>query len=270
MKNKLFILLAVAGCIVMSNFCMGFKIAPSKNDDAGFCGGGNFTEESESIAYATKNTTEYKIKSEVPSYYGQIDSTNCANVAGAVLIGYYDRFCEELIPNYKTYIQIGSVIKYRAASTETESVINSLHDYMGTDVGIAGTTYSGFQKGMRTYVNNHNYTYNITEFGGFDFERYKTAVEGDIPVALFLLDYSLIVTGQDSGTLETINSHHFTRAHVVVGYGYKIDTYYNSNNQIITTRTYLKVASGFVEYGMRYLCLDGKSNIENATAVIIS
>ena len=270
MKKRIFALFVAIACLLMSNLFMGSMVVPSYEGNAHYCGGGDFTEESENIAYATKKTTEYKIKSEVPNYSAQLGSTNCANVAGAVLIGYYDRFCENLIPNYKTYIQIGSLVKYKAGSSETEAVVRSLFDYMDTGIGVEGTTYDGFHKGMRTYVNAKNYTYSITEFGGFNLEKYISAVEADIPVALFLLDYSLLVNEKNTGTVETISMHHCAVPHVAIGYGYKIDTYYNSNNNVVATRTYLRVASGFVEYGLCYIGLDGKSTIENATAVKIS
>lgn len=271
MKKRIFALFVAIACLLVSNLCMGSMVVdPSNEDDVSYCGGGDFAEESETITYATKETTEYKISSEVPNYYAQMDATNCANVAGAVLIGYYDRFCEDLIPDYKTYIQIGSAIKYRVGTFETEAVVRTLYNYMDTDIGAEGTTYAGFHKGMRKYVNEKNYTYSYTELGNFNFNNYVSAVEANKPVAIFLLDYSLLVTGSDTGTVQTINTHHGRVAHVVIGYGYKIDTYYNSNNQVITTRTYLRVASGFVEYGSRYLCLNGKSTIENAAVVVIS
>ena len=267
MKKKILICFIAVFALVASNLCMGFKFVSS--DETRFCGSGEYTDESETIYYATKETNSYSIKGEIPSYQRQSDNSGCAVVAGTEIIGYYDRFCEELIPNYKTYIQIGSVIKYRIVSIQTEAVMEELYTLMETDVGTGGTTYDGFHKGMKSYVNNHGYSYSTEDLGNLDFNKYKTAVENNKPVALFLLNYSFAVTGEDNGSSEVIKSKHNTIAHVVVGCGYKVDTYYNANGQVIATRTYLKVASGLNFYEITYLCLDGKSTIYRADAVII-
>ena len=208
------------------------------------------------------------MKGEVPNY-NQINDSSCANVAGTILIGYYDRFCEELVPNYKTYVKIGTAIRYRIESFEIQAVMEELYTLMGTDVGGGGTTYSGFHNGMKSYVNAHGYSYSTEDLGSLNFNKYKSAVDNNKPVAIFLLNYSYAVGGEDNGTSEVIKSHYSTVAHVVVGCGYKVDTYYNANGQVIATRTYLKVASGWVQYGITYLCLDGKSEIYKADSITI-
>ena len=267
MKKKILNCFVAVFALTAVSFCSGFKLA-SQNDTK-YCGSSTFTEESETINYATKETTSYNMKGNVPDYHKPTGSSSCANVAGGILIGYYDRFCEELIPNYQSYIKFASTIKYSIGSVETQEVINTLYTLMETDVGGAGTTYNGFHKGMKSYVNSHGYGYSYDDLGNLDFNKYKTAVENDKPVAVFLENFSLAVTGQDSGASEVIKSHHCNAAHVVVGCGYKVVTYYNSNKQVIATRTYLKVASGMVEYGITYLCLDGKSNIDKTTSITI-
>ncbi|MDE7167731.1 MAG: hypothetical protein K2O28_02650 [Clostridia bacterium] len=266
MKKKILICLVAVFSLVAANFCMGFKLVSS--DETKYCGSGGFTEQSETIYYSRKETTTYSIKGDVPNY-DRLKDSSCANVAGTILIGYYDRLCEELVPNYKTYGQLGSAIKYRSASLEIQAVMEELHTLMGTDVGAAGTTYDGFHKGMKSYVNNHGYSYSTEDLGNLNFNKYKSAVENNKPVAVFLENYSYAVSWKDSGASEVINSHYSTAAHVVVGCGYKVDTYYNANGQVIATRTYLKVASGWFEYGITYLCLDGKSSLDRANAIII-
>ena len=267
MKKKILTCCVAVFALVAANFCMGFKLASP--DETKYCGSGNFTDESETINYATKETASYTMKGEIPCYYKQSNNSGCAVVAGAELIGYYDRFCEELIPDYKSYVQLGSAIMYRSVSFQTLSVMEELYTSMETDVDGAGTTYDGFHKGMKSYVNKRGYSYSTEDLGSLDFNKYKTAVENNKPVAVFLLNYSLAVTGEDNGSSEVIKSHHSPIAHVVVGCGYKVDTYYNANGQVIATRTYLKVASGLDFYNITYLCLDGKSQVYKANAVII-
>lgn len=269
MKKKVLTCLVAVSMLTAVNICSGFKLGQPNKDEKKYCGGIEYIEQSETINYATKETTSYSMQGDVPKYYGQFAGSGCANVAGTVILGYYDRFYEELIPDYTAYVKIGSGIVYRTGGAQTEEVMRKLYTLMETDVGGAGTTYEGFQKGMRLYVNSCNLSYTINSLGALNFEKYKTEVELNRPVAIFLDNFSMKVAGTDSGTTEVINSDLCYSPHVVVGCGYKIDKYFNSNGQIIATRTYLKVASGLNRFGMGYLCLDGKSKIYTATSAII-
>ena len=269
MKFKL-ATLSAAIVIAASNFCIGVgSLGVLNNAQATrYCGSGNVTEISETINFARKETTsDYAMKGNVPNYSAHVDASNCANVAGAELIGYYDRFYEDLIPNYKSYVQMGTMLAYRSAGAETAEVMKALKIYMGTT---DGTTFNGFHKGMKTYVEEHSLTYSTEDLGSLNLDKYKAAVESNKPVALFLGDYSFYLGATSNANGETIKSEHSSVAHVVVGCGYKIDTYYNSEGKVVATRTYLKVASGFDSYGVVYLCLDGKSTVDRATSVIIS
>lgn len=271
MKNKVVVSFVTFLLLFVSNVFVGFtvKFSDKATTELSYCGSGATTEQTETISYSRKETETYSIKSGIPDYYSPTSGTGCANVAGAVIIGYYDRFCENLIPNLKTYMQLGSTVKYLAAKFEISNLIEELKDLMGTDKNTSGTTFSGFQQGMRMYANNHNYTYSTEDLGKLNFDKFKAAVQSDKPVALFLSNYSILTGSLVNDTIEVITNELTTTAHVVVGFGYKIDTYYNSNNTIVAQRTYLKVASGLTKYGLGFLCLDGKSKIEYAISTKI-
>ena len=269
MKNKI-VARFLTVTLLLANICFGFSLNLHVQNAAAtsFCGSGTSVEQSETINYSRKETEEYNIKSGVPSYIGQ-PGTGCANVAGAVIIGYYDRFCEDLIPDYKTYIKLGTAIRYLGETAEIHDLISQLKELMGTDKDVAGTTFSGYQQGMRTYVNNHNYTYNTEDLGKLNFDKYVTAIKNDKPVALFLNTYSILTNIQVNGSSEIVTDERTNIPHALVAFGYRIETYYDSNNKVITTRTYLKVASGLITYGVNHLCLDGKSKIEYAISTEI-
>lgn len=271
MKNKVAVSFVTFLLIFVSNFFVGFtvKFPDETVTELSYCGSGVTMEQTETIIYSRKETETYNIKSGVPDYYSAISNTGCANVAGAVIIGYYDRFCENLIPNLKTYMQLGSTIKYLAAKPEINSLIEELKGFMDTDQITSGTTFNGYQQGMRTYANKHNYTYSTEDLGKLDFDKFKSAVKRDKPVAIFLSNYSILTGISISGTSEIITNELNTTAHVVVGFGYKIDTYYDWNNRIVAQRTYLNVASGLTKFRINFLCLDGKSKIEYAISTTI-
>ena len=161
----------------------------------GYSGGGVFTEQIQTVNYSTKSTDIYSIKYDLPNYHGSVEGeTSCANTAGAVIIGYYDRFNENLIPDFKTYIQLGSILRYKSGTQEIVDLVEQLYVLMGTDVGHLGTTFSEFQDGMEQYVTGKGYTYttaNMFSYGEFNMSSYKNAVEDGKPVAVFLTGYAV-------------------------------------------------------------------------------
>ena len=240
----------------------------------GYYGSDNFIEQAQTISYSTKSTESYTIPYDLPNYFGRVNEvTGCANNAGACIIGYYDRFYENLIPNYKSYVQIGNAIRYRTGTTEVFDLVEELYMLMGTDVNHLGTTFSEFQAGMLQYVANKGYTYSTTNLfvnGSFNIQNYKSAVQNGKPIALFMTGFALLNEITETTNMDTVLSGYSAAAHVMVGCGYKIDKYYNSNGVIQDMRTYLKVASGSNIYGIGYLNINGLGQMDRAISVTIS
>lgn len=244
----------------------------NENEDLSYSGGGEAVNTTELIEYDHKTVDEYSINGNLPNYYGQVGSSNCANVAGAVTLGYYDRMFENLIPDYKTYTKLGSVIKYRGQSAEIEACMDTLYQLMGTDVNQIGTTYSGFQNGMQQYVSAQGYTYNyesVLSLGALDLNKFALAVENGKPVALFLPEYTIVQNIVENENSDLLYAVHIQVSHVTIACGYKVERYYNANGIMIDERTYLKVASGFFDYGIAYLSIDD-STVDHAIEVTIS
>lgn len=240
----------------------------------GYFGGISFTEQTQTVSYASKSTESYTIQFDLPNLSGSVNgATSCANTAGAILIAYYDRFFENLIPNYTAYVSIGSVIRYKTGTEEIFDLVQQLHADMGTDVNHLGTTFEEFQYGMNLYVTRQGYTYvtnNMFTNGSLNMLSYKTAVQNNKPVALFASGYALLNGISESENLDTITSGYSPNTHVMAGCGYKIDTYYDANQSVVATKTYLKVASGTINYGIGYLNINGLGNLDRAISVQIS
>lgn len=239
----------------------------------GYGGGDYFQPQVQTIDYARKaETGNYSIQYDLPNYYGKAGETSCANTAGAVLIGYYDRFYENLIPDYKVYRTLGTSFSYKATSQEIINLTAELHTLMSTDVGKQGTTYAEFQDGMQKYISGKGYTYTTTSvfsWGKFSFDKYKQSVESGKPVALFLSGFAFRVGIEESTGRDVIHNDYCALTHVAVGCGYKQDTYYDSNNREIAAKTYLKVSSGLSGYDIGYLNITGIGNIDKAISVEI-
>ncbi len=269
MKKRVFS--GVAAVMMLFTSALSLGAAPAVEEEEKYCGSGGYVEKSESINYAWKDSSDQDcIKYELPNYTVSANKTSCASTAGAILIGYYDRFYEELVPNFTVYYTFGTGIVYKSLSFETQAVNDELYDLMETDVGGAGTTFNGFQKGMNTYVANHGYTYATASIGTIDLEKYKQSIKSGKPVAIFLENFSFLKGKIGTSTRDDIRTQYVAVPHVAIGCGYLVDKYYNDKNELIAQRTYLKVASGLFEYGISYLCLDGKSKIVQAISVSIA
>ena len=232
-----------------------------------------FTPSSETINYATKSTSTYSIQYDLPDLGGAV-GTSCANVAGAIVITYYDRFATNLIPNYEPTRTIGSIVRYKTGTSEVINLTTELNSLMLIGEPHAGTTFSEFQLGMQTYASQHGgYTYTSTNMftnDSFDFNKYKSAVENNKPVVVFLTNFSMIYSIVEGDGQDVVNSRDCLVSHAAAACGYRVDTYYNSSNNVISTRRYLKVASGIEGYGIGYLNINVGSTISKAISIDIS
>lgn len=237
----------------------------------GYHGGANFVEDSYTISYATKSTTSYSIPYDLPIYYPASAESSCANAAGGILIGYYDRFYENLIPDYQAYYSLGGVVVYKVPGQEITDLILDLYERMGTTNG--GTTYSGFQAGMTSYVASKGYTYTTTDMftnGAFDFTKYKSSIDAGKPVALFLDGYAIYTELQEGDGVDTVVSDVSTSTHVASACGYRCIAYFDTNGNEISTQRYLKISSGLSLYDICYLNMNAYGTINRAISVEIS
>ncbi len=241
----------------------------AKGTRFGYQGGAfDYQEVIYTITYGHKTVTESGIQFGLPEY-SPVTGTSCANTAGAILIGYYDRFHTELIPNYQPYLMVGTSLVYRIGGAAVDDLMYQLKTLMGTDD--TGTTYTGFNAGMSSYAQSKGCTYTTTNLftnNTFDFNRYKTTVDGGTPVAFFFNGYAVGATVNGSGS-DTINNAVSVNTHVAIGYGYKEDIYYDANNNVISTQRFIRVSSGLALYGLCYFNLN-YGTMNKAIAVTIA
>lgn len=289
MKGKILVIAVVLSVLLSGNIFIGSNKAKADEvsltvnaecvadekvyDSFDYCGAEIFEDRTETIIYTRKEiAADYSIQYDLPNYTGKLGETGCANIAGAVLIGYYDRFNENLIPDYKVYKKLGASFSYKAPNEIIIAVMAELHDLMLTDVGKKGTTFPDFQTGMNKYVSQKGYTYvsnDVLSRGSFNIDNFKQSVQSGKPVALFLSGFAFLSSIEEVNGVDFIHSEYCAATHISVACGYKIYNYYNSNNQLIATRTYLKVASGLAGYDITYLNINNLGNIDNAISVEI-
>ena len=215
---------------------------------------GGFVNETESFSYATKNTEMFLINPTFPKYtnVGTLQNV-CANVAGANLIGFYDRYYDSLIPDVTVGYERNNKYTYfpmKVAEDQLQNVINDLYTRMQTNVNAAGTTQTQYKNGLASYINakGYNVTYNsVMTNGSFDLNKAIAQLNAGNPITLFMSGFN-ITTVEDNGSTVTLEKSLFDSTHIAIAYGYEKVTYYNSNGGVIKTQIYLSVSSGI--YGV--------------------
>lgn len=229
--------------------------------------------ETETITYASKNETEYAIKGGLPLYYDTSShKQTCANVAGAIVLGYYDKTYDDLIPNFTSARVIRDRILYNVQTDAVQAVIDSLYVKMDTNSASGGTTVTGFKNGLKNYINEKgkNVTYSVT---GQNSQLNKTefiqSIQNNRPIALFVSKYTLIPIANFSvsSTEDKLNKTKFEGNHVLVSYGLKEVNYYNSNGSLKRQITLLMVATGYWQEPLCYIEFNSNSGMIESYSV---
>lgn len=223
----------------------------------------------EYVTYVTKEEEESFINGGLPRYYDTSGrSKTCANVAGTILLGYYDKNYDELIPDFTSARVIRDRVIYYAQTSAVQDVIDELYYDMDTNTATGGTTIKDFQNGLRKYVNElgRNIAFsNVGNSNGFNYSAYLNSIRNEQPVALFVSKYSLIPIADFgiSATQDRLEKDYYTGNHVLVGYGLKEIKYYNSKGTLQKTITLLMVATGYSREPLYYVDLSDCGYIDS-------
>ena len=260
------LLLALIVCI------MPFSVAKAKQEDR-FCGYGSTlstqSTTTEIINFTNRIPTTHQTVNGVPKYNQISDLQNaCGAIAGAMVIGFYDKYYEELIPDFKTYVGSGT---YRGRdSVHIPNLMRVLYTLMRTNVDDVGVSETDCLNGLQTYVSGKgrslSYT-NVRYINRINETTYTTAMQNNHPVLLFCskMDLYSISLGDSQ---DKIICTTYTGGHVAVGYGITIMNYYNGNT-IFRTDKYINVATG-LGISTGYLKIESTDWCNGAYEVIIN
>lgn len=237
---------------------------------------GEMTVINECFDYHTKTSTPIvQVNSSFPAYFNKnMALTNCcANTAGANLIGYYDRYCENLIPNFVPGRQRGSTYSYYPMGSSTsmqQLLINDLYTRMNTNLTEAGTTQEEYKRGISSYVSSAGYCasfYSVMTNSTLDMNKMYWAIDKGYPVSLSLSGYNISKVEDMDGRV-SITKYSSTGNHIMVVYGYNSVNYYDVFGSLLKSHTYLYVATGKEQIGC-YI-LNNNDVINEAIAVQIN
>lgn len=225
---------------------------------------------SETVSFTTKEETFEETAYGMPIYYQRSTLPNsCGPTAGAIIVGFYDKYYEDLIPDYDPCFSTG---KYKKADkVYIPQVMSELYALMRTNVDDVGVSESDCLNGLSTYVTNRGRAINynkIISSKKVNETAFVSAIHNNQPTLLFCskMDLYLIST---TTNLDTLVKSAYTGAHVAVASGIYTIKYYNGNNNFRTDK-YIKIVTGFSEVPLGYLRLDASDWCNDAVTVSIT
>lgn len=206
----------------------------------------------ETINFTRRETEYVETTNGVPLYEAYL-SNSCGPTAGAIIVGFYDKYYEGLIPGFTGYYPAtGKYKKYD--KTYTPQLMEELYTLMRTNVDDVGVSEADCLSGLRTYCVNKGYsvTYSsVASSKNVNTTSYINAIKQNKPVIIFGGD--TVIQDFDTGsTYETVSNVTIPNNHVFVGYGYYTIKYYNGDNNF-RTDSYLRVACGRSDYNYGFI-----------------
>ena len=224
----------------------------------------------DTVDFARMEETEFELPYDIP-YYSTNLSNGCGAVAGGIIVGYYDKYCENLIADYTTCYESGY---YKLQdSTYIPATIQELYTLMNTNVSGAGVSESECMDGLRAYVKNRELSigFTVVKNASYNFNHttFKNAINNGRPVLLFCDSVDLVDFSIGDTQVKTYSIQTTTIPHVVVGFGYYQIRYYDESDNNFRTDTYLTVASGWSCNNVGYLKVGDSSWLDSGYAVNI-
>ncbi len=220
------------------------------------------------IEYVSRSYDVKSLCHGAPVFFNVGWTGGCAAVAGGNLIGYYDRFYEDLIPNHAAGISYQDLFIYNYADDYVDESISTLYAYMGGSA--AGISEDGFKSGMKRYCSGKGLSCDFTSLksgGKLSYDLVKSCINGGNPLALFLNSYTICST-YEKDTYAEISYQISKGNHVMPGFGYRNVTYTNSDGSTSDYK-YINVTTGWNNPREAYFNIEYCTNIVSAYKVNI-
>ncbi len=213
----------------------------------------------------TETVTQYRI----PLYDATGELTNCCGpVAGAIVVGFYDRYYPDLIANWTPYYTANNRYKL-ADTTYVPAVMEELYVSMRTNVDDVGVSQADCKAGLQDYFSDRGLTLSYSSIESnsvFNYDLYKQSINANKPVLLFCNGVTISWPNFSEQNQNTTFAHQtISGGHIVVGYGYSTVNYY-SGDTIIRTDYFILAASGrssmldaYINVGTTSWLVDGYS-----------
>lgn len=222
------------------------------------------------ITYTSKSiTASHALAYQCPMYTHSPAIGACGSVAAGNLIGFYDRYDENLIPNHVAGKTITGLYCYSIQDDAVVSAITTLYEYMKSDDHI-GSTEDEFIDAVKRYCKEKgkNTTFSsCMKSKKFDYSTAKNYLDNNQPIVLFLAGYNVAEILTESDNSDMIGYFYSSANHIMICFGYRTYTY--TTAQGVVDYDLLKISSGLAEYNTGYFDINFKTTINDALAVNI-
>lgn len=226
----------------------------------------------EQVYYTNREYTYYTTTNGVPLYEPSGALTNsCGATGGAIVVGFYDKYYENLIPNYTSYYTATGKYKSSSSNTYVSTLMSDLYTLMRTNVDDVGVSESDCRNGLKTYVQNKGYSLSYTSIksgSSLNMTACQNAFRNNQPILLFCDQVGVVFVDEYSG-YDNITTLAVANQHIMVAYGYYQVRYYNGSTNF-RTDTYFDVATGLDINTTGWVTVDSISWLNNGYIVSIS
>lgn len=215
------------------------------------------------IEYVSRSYDVKKLSYGAPEFCNVGWTGGCAAVAGGNLIGYYDRYYEDLIPNHAAGMSYQDLFIYYYADEYVNNMISTLYSYMGGSA--AGISEDGFKSGMKRYCSDKGLSCDFTSLkssGKLSYDLVKSCINGGTPLVLFLNTYT-ICSMYEQDTYTEISYQISKGNHVMPGFGYSNVAYTHSDGSTSDYK-YINVSTGWSDPRAAYFNIEYCTNIVSA------
>ncbi|MDE7087596.1 MAG: hypothetical protein K2O67_05335 [Clostridia bacterium] len=263
-------------CLVLCLLAM-FAIIPQRQEATqtkyfatSFNGASEFTTKVFTVSYAERVPSGKTLALRTPDYI--VPNVTCVPIAGANILGFYDRYYTELIPNFTPGVTYAGVYYvYNAYDDNVTNAALQLAADMGlTDPAKQGATVAGCKTGFEKYCNIKSLSVSFDstmQNNSLNYETAKEQLNSGKPIIIFCSYFNLATMGQN-GKTDTIVLYTSTTPHAMVAFGYSEYTYTLSDGSTRVDK-YLEVASGVDTLSSAMVYMGSDLTVDDAYAVTI-
>lgn len=243
--------------------------------EARFCGYGEqaiFTAAGNEVINYTRKEEKYtETSAGAPLYYQLTDYPNsCGAVGGAIIVGFYDRYYTDLIPNFDPMTPKGTY--KRNDRVYVPQLMGELYALMRTNVDDVGVSQTDCLNGLKTYMQNHGRSIsysNVLTSNRIDELAYTNALNSNKLSLLFCKKLDINYINDSVSNVDEIGVWTLNGAHVAVAYGL-LEIKYFYQNGLFRTDKYLNVAIGLSEEISGYIKLNANDWLNAAYIVTVT
>lgn len=235
-----------------------------------YWGAGTFTKQTYTVSYVNKTENNKSLALRNPNY--RIGEVTCVPNAATCILGFYDRYYDELIPNFTAGRSIAGNYMYSGADDNVVNVAKQLAYDMGvSNPATDGVTVSNFKSGMKTYCARKSLNVSFLScmsWGQFNYDSATSYLNSNTPIIIFTSTFNLSSIST-SNNVDTIDMDVSNSTHAMAVFGY-LEITYNLSNGDVKTDKYLRVASGENAIVSTMVSVDTNIKIDDAYAITIS